>query len=677
MPFVLRSPVFALTLLLALTAPLAAATQTRLLTIDDFDRTRDVTHLACAPDGEWMAYTVESTDRDADERQTTLRMVSRDGRQDLPLTPPARAATSAQFSPDGRYLSFLAKSPRNGRLQIHLLDRQGGEARQLTEVGGDIGGYSWSPDGRRIVLSMSPATESPPGPQPIVIDRLHFKQDRDGYLRAADRQQLYLLEVDKGTLTPLTTEQRYDDTRPTWSPDGAWIAFLSGRLADPDGSGQQEVYVIAPHAGATARLLARNSAPDRESLAWSADGRRVIYAVGLEPRLQIYSQDQLAAAPVAGGEPVVFTRALDRKVGSPVVLADTGTVATIAEDDAHGRLLAFALGGGSPQPLLKDGQDVLEVCSGGGHLAVIAADDHHAPEVHALEQGQLRQLTHQNDALFASLTLGAVEDVAFPSRDGTSIHGLLVKPPGYRAGVRYPTLLWIHGGPNGQDSHALVVGEFASALERQWFAAHGYVVLAVNYRGSSGRGEAFATAIAADWGHLEVEDLLAGVDHLVRLGVSDPDRLGIGGWSYGGILTDYTIASDARFKAAISGAGSANQTAMYGIDQYISQYNAELQPPWVAPDRWMHLSYPFFHADRIRTPTFFLGGTEDFDVPLAGGEQMYQALRTLGVPTQLVVYPGQFHGFSRPSFIRDRMIRDLAWFDRFLSPDPRSGAPDR
>ena len=158
-------------------------------------------------------------------------------------------------------------------------------------------------------------------------------------------------------------------------------------------------------------------------------------------------------------------------------------------------------------------------------------------------------------------------------------------------------------------------------------------------------------------------------------GLADPERLGIGGWSYGGILTDYTIASDPRFKAAISGAGSANQTARYGIDQYISQYNAEMEPPWVAPERWLRVSYPFFHADRIHTPTLFLGGTEDFDVPLVGGEQMYQALRTLGVPTQLVVYPGQFHGFSRPSFIRDRMQRDLAWFDRFLSPAPRSAGP--
>ena len=186
-------------------------------------------------------------------------------------------------------------------------------------------------------------------------------------------------------------------------------------------------------------------------------------------------------------------------------------------------------------------------------------------------------------------------------------------------------------------------------------------MLAVNYRGGTGRGARFAHAIAADWGHHEVEDLLAGVDWAVSEGIADPERLGVGGWSYGGILTDYTIASDTRFKAAISGAGSGDQIAMYGADEYISQYDAELGPPWRDTALWLKLSYPFFHADRIHTPTLFMGGDKDFNVPIVGGEQMYQALRTLGVPTQLIVYPGEYHIFSRPSFLVDRWTRFLDW----------------
>ena len=185
----------------------------------------------------------------------------------------------------------------------------------------------------------------------------------------------------------------------------------------------------------------------------------------------------------------------------------------------------------------------------------------------------LVQLTHQNDALFSELQLGTVEEVSAKSKDGTEVHGLLTKPAGYVAGTKIPMLLRIHGGPNGQDQHSF-------SFERQWFAANGYAVLAVNYRGSAGRGSKFSKAIAADWGHYEVDDLQAMVDQVVKMGVADPNKLGVGGWSYGGILTDYMIASDTRFKAATSGAGTAFTVAFYGTDQYIIQYDFEIGPPW-------------------------------------------------------------------------------------------------
>ena len=309
---------------------------------------------------------------------------------------------------------------------------------------------------------------------------------------------------------------------------------------------------------------------------------------------------------------------------------------------------------------------VSALSSAAGHTALLESDDGALAEVYALENGRLRKLTAHNEALLAELQLGGVEDIRFKSRDGTEIHGLIVKPPSFVAGRKYPMLLWIHGGPNGQDEHSLALDGYQ--FEPQMFATRGFVVLRVNYRGSSGRGGAFAKAIAADWGHKEVEDLLAGTDYLVAQGIADTSRLAIGGWSYGGILTDYTIASDRRFKAAISGAGSADQLAMYGSDEYVLQYNNELGPPWKNTALWLKVSYPFFHADRIHTPTLFLGGDKDFNVPINGGEQMYQALRTLGVPAQLVVYPGQHHVFSRPSFVKDLAQRMPEWIDRYVVP---------
>jgi len=246
---------------------------------------------------------------------------------------------------------------------------------------------------------------------------------------------------------------------------------------------------------------------------------------------------------------------------------------------------------------------------------------------------------------------------------------MMVKPPSFDASKKYPTLLWIHGGPNGQDDHGLPFNTYPLQLERQLFAAHGYVVLAINYRGSNGRGKQFTQSIFADWGNKEVADLLAGVDFAVASGVADPQRLGIGGWSYGGMLTDYTIAADSRFKAAVSGAGLANALALYGTDQYILQYSNELGAPWKSPEAWVKVSYPFFHADHIKTPALFMGGQSDFNVPIIGSEQMYQALRSLGVPTELVIYPEQFHLFTRPSYIHDRMQRYFAWFDTYLHPE--------
>ena len=233
------------------------------------------------------------------------------------------------------------------------------------------------------------------------------------------------------------------------------------------------------------------------------------------------------------------------------------------------------------------------------------------------------------------------------------------------AGTKVPLLLRIHGGPNGQDQHAF-------AAERQVFAANGYAVLAVNYRGSAGRGQKYSRAIFADWGHFEVDDLLAGVDHVIKSGIADPDRLGVGGWSYGGILTDYLVASDTRFKAATSGAGTAFTVAFYGTDQYIIQYDNEIGPPWNAKswETYQKISYPFLHADRIKTPTLFLGGERDFNVPIQGGQQMYQALRSLGVETELVIYPNENHGISRPSYVRDRYERYLAWYAKYLKRLP-------
>jgi dipeptidyl aminopeptidase/acylaminoacyl peptidase len=260
------------------------------------------------------------------------------------------------------------------------------------------------------------------------------------------------------------------------------------------------------------------------------------------------------------------------------------------------------------------------------------------------------------------LRTGGVKPHRHPrSSDGTPLEGFLVRPLDYQPGQRYPTILRLHGGPVYQFSH-----EFMA--DWQVYAAQGYAVVAANPRGSSGRGFEFARAIYADWGNVDVADVLATVEHAIALGVADPARLGVGGYSYGGILTDYVIARDTRFPAALAGAGAGNFLGLYGHDMYVREYELELGPPWAARTAWERLSFPFLEAGRITTPTIFYCAGADDNVPCLGSEQMYQALRSRGVPTQLVIYPDQHHSLTVPSYLRDRMQRHLDWYGRWLRP---------
>jgi dipeptidyl aminopeptidase/acylaminoacyl peptidase len=646
----------------AFAADPAAARRT--LAPDDLYRVEDISDPQVSSDGLMVAYVVSTNDREADEARSAIWMASWDGKQRLALTAAADGTEKPKWSPDGAYLAFLSKPAGSDKAQIMLLDRRGGNASQLTKVTGDIGDYAWSPDGKRLVFTMTD-TDAGAVPKPIVIGGMHFKQDAGGYIGSEQGQHLYLFDVAAKSMEALTAGSQYNEDLPSWSPDGSQVAFVRTREQGPDQDGRADLDIVDSKAGAAPRTVARPYAPNTQKLAWSPDGKLIAYLQGIEPKFNAYMQDCLWIVPAGGGAPRSLTGKLDRAVTSFVFSGDSAAIDIIVEDDDTTYPARVDLGSGSIVRSAAPGPFVVSALSnGGGHTALLKTDDGALAEVFALEDGRLRQLTAHNDAFLAELTLGSVETLKFKSKDGTEVHGLMVKPPGFVAGRKYPTLLWIHGGPNGHDEHSLELDGYQ--FEPQMFAARGFVVLRVNYRGGSGRGGAYAKAIFADWGHKEVEDLLAGVDHLVARGIADPGRLAVGGWSYGGILTDYTIASDGRFKAAISGAGSGNQLSTYGSDQYVLQYNSELGPPWRNTALWLKVSYPFFHADRIHTPTLFLGGEKDFNVPIIGGEQMYQSLRTLGVPAQLVVYPGQHHVFTRPSYVKDLADRMPAWVDRFI-----------
>jgi dipeptidyl aminopeptidase/acylaminoacyl peptidase len=678
-----RTLLLVTTVALAGSLPLAAQTK-RALTLDDHSKIVSVGDPQRSPDGQWVAYTVSTIDADKDRRNTDIWMVKWDGSEQLQLTSSPDNESSPRWSPDNKYLAFVAsrgteeEKKRGG--QIWLLNRAGGEAQRVSDFKGGVGDIQWSPDSTRIAFTaedQDPADEPEKmdgwkrkTAPPIVIDRYHFKQDRRGYLKDL---YTHIGIFDIATKqAKVITKGNTDDNSPSWSPDGKSIAFLSKRgHANPDRTSNEDLWVVEAREGAEPRQITKTPFGEGGRPAWSPDGSRIAVLMSDDDQNTAYGMNKLIVVPsnppASAGpatKPAIYMPQLDRAVSNIAWSSDGQNIPFLLQDDRTNHVATVPAENPNGTPTRKStGNRVITSPSAGkdGNFAVLATEPTRMNEVYALEGSNLRQLTKHNDKLLTELQLATTENFQSKSKDGTDVRGLIVKPAGYKAGTKYPTILYIHGGPNAQDQHSF-------SFDREFLAANGYVVLAINYRGSAGRGNAYQKAIHGDWGNLEVVDLLGAVDEAVRQGIADPDRLGIGGWSYGGISTNYTIATDTRFKAAVSGAGSSMQFTMYGMDQYIIQYDQEMGQPWKTRDKWMKVSYPFFNADKIKTPTLFMGGEKDFNVPIAGGEQMYQALKSLGVDTQLVIYPGQFHGLTIPSYERDRLQRYLNWFNKYLQP---------
>lgn len=654
----------------------AVAADASRFTVADLDKLRTVADPAISPDGQWVAYAVRSTDASKDKRFWHIWMTSWDGRQSMQVTQSPESEHSPGFSPDGRYLSFLSgRAEKDGPDALWLLDREGGDARQLTQFKGDVTDYDWSPDGTKLALVVlddplpgSDAAEEGKAPPPIVIDRYYFKEDETGYLDSR-RRHLYLLDVGSGKVEMLT-EGRFSERFPSWSPDGTQLAFMSQRASDPDRDNMWGLYVMSAQVGAPARLVTTfvGDAGDSGWMSapqWSPNGREIAFTAGTEHKLLYYAQTKLNVVAAAGGTPRIVSQALDRNVVQPQWSQDGKSIYALVEDDRNQHLVLFdALSGRMTR--LNEGRRETTAFDVGpkGRAVVLDATPESVEEVYSLERGKERPLSKQNDAWLAGIQQGALEEITATSRDGTRINGFLLKPPGYRPGLRYPTLLQIHGGP---------VLQYANSFNLSWqiLAARGFVIVAANPRGSSGRGEEFARGIFAAWGERDTEDVLAVVDYAVQHGIADPNRLGVGGWSYGGILTDNVIARDRRFKAAVSGASSGNALAGYGTDMYVREWELELGVPWKNLDTYVRNSYPFLHADHIVTPTLFMCGEKDFNVPLLNSEQMYEAVRSVGVDTQLIIYPGQFHGLTTPSYLRDRLQRQIDWYERHLAAPMR------
>ncbi len=688
----------ALALLLSLPVPAQEATPKpasatpRAITIDDYFQIRDVSQPELSADGQWVAYAVRTRMLKEDKNEQRLWMVSTRGGDAIPLTAEGVSSAHPRWSPDGKYLAFT--SARNaGKNQVWLLDRRGGEAQKLTEVAQGVSDFEWSPDSTRLALILQDpkpedaeaAKESdkdkpaakPKTPPPFVIDRLQFKQDTVGYLDHR-RTHLYLFDVASKKITQVTSGD-FDDNEPAWSPDGKQLAFTSNRSTDPDRNYNTDIWVVGADnvgrpagaspddKGAHLTQITTNPGPDR-SPSWSPDGKWITFVTQTDIKAMIYATHHLAIAPSTGGEAKVLTLAFDRSVRRPRFSPDGRAIYFIADDDGAENLCRIAITGGEVTRPIAGRLVVAYYSLGkdGAIAAQISALDR-PDEVFLSNGSDLTRLTKTNDALLSQLRLAPADYVHFKSKDGTAVAGYLYKPLDYSPGKKVPTLLNPHGGP---------VGQYAASFYHlaQLYAANGYAVLLPNPRGSSGYGQKFCEAIFADWGNKDFQDDMAMVDYAVAQGIADPEKLGVGGWSYGGMSTDFIIAQTTRFRGAISGASIALIASGFGHDQYQKDYFSELGYPWDNKAVWEKIS-PFYRISNITTPTLFMGGDIDWNVPILGSEQMYQALKSLGRTTELVVYPGEYHGFITPSHLKDRLERYLAWYAHYVKGDSTPARP--
>jgi len=684
--------------LLALVSPITFAQQAlspRPIGIDDLFGAREVHDPQISPDAQFIAYTVTSTSLKDDKGETRIWMVPTAGGDAIPLTAEGTSSEHPRWSPDGKFLAFLSARKdadgEEGKTQVYLLNRQGGEAQRLTETIQDVDDSAWSPDGKRLVLILrdpSPeeleaaaskgkeedgaetaaASKKSKAQRPWVIDRLFFKEDTVGYLERR-RTHLYVFDVAAKSMTQVSSGD-YDDADPAWSPDGKLLAFASNRSKpDPDATYAENIWVVAADntdKGAAPTQVTTGLAGDHQP-GWSSDGKWIAYSTQLDPKLFEYGTKHIAVAPATGGKSRVLTTGLDRNGVNPRFAPDGKSIYFVVDDDGTQNLAQVSVADGKvSRPI--GGRLMLEsfTMAKDGTLAASISTMDRPFELFTILGGKLTRLTHVNDAWLTQFKLSQGEYVSFRSKDGTTVHGYMYKPADFVAGKKYPTILRPHGGP--------VWAYYAEFQDlAQLLAANGYVVLFPNPRGSSGYGQDFCKAIFADWGNKDYQDDMAFVDYAIAQGIADPDKLGVGGWSYGGISTDFIIGQTNRFKAAISGAGSAEFTSLWGHDQYVRDYIAELGLPWEHRETWDHVA-PFWHMKDIHTPTIFVGGSIDWNVPILGGEQMYESLKALGRDTLLVVYPGEYHGFKTPSHIKDLHERYLAWYAHYVKAD---GTPAR
>ena len=646
---------------------LAAAAQAKRGPLpEDMFALKEIGNPRLSPDGTQVVYTVSVPDRTGNRYTSNLWIVALDGKAPAPLTTGEASDSSPRWSPDGRKIAFA--SDRNGKPALWVIDVATREMRSLADwersnafISKAGEAICWSPDSRQIAFVAAPkAGTNSESTDPRVITRLQYKTRTS--LSDNKHSHIFVVSLEDGKVRQLT-RGNFDEHSIAWSPHGDEIAFLSNRLPDPDATLNYDIFTIEVAKGIEHRLT---QTPGVEmSPAWSPDGSSIVYTATKRKITTIDSVAEDAHVWVLDRvtlDAKEISAALDRRAASPQWSADGSNIYFIAGDQGSTRIYRVGNDGGAVSPVFVEQSQLGSLTVGGRYLAFTRTDETSPAELWAarMDGSERRPLTSVNKAAVSEWNLAKPEEVRFKSFDGTEIQGWLVRPQELLAGKKCPMILSIHGGPHGMFGVGF-------SLQNQIWAAHGFAVLYMNPRGSSGYGQKFSDGCVDEWGGGDYQDLMKGVDAVIaKYDWVDANRLGVTGGSYGGFMTNWVITQTDRFKVAVAVASVSNLISFYATSLYQDLIHAEFKGyPWENYDLLWKYS-PIHYVKNVSTPTMFIHGEQDNDVHITQAEEMYTALRRHNIDAVLVRYPREGHGLREPLHRLDEMGRVLAWFDRYI-----------
>lgn len=658
------------------------------LILDDSDKIKNVNNPLLSPDGKWILYSLSTVNIDQDKNESQLWLSSTDENIHLPLTNPQnfKSVSKHTWSVDGKFITFLGnkdnppgEDSKKGP-QVYKINLLGGEAFAVTETPKGIDDYTFSPDGNKIALIIKDTDpESEPDkikgwnkktPRPIVIDRYRFKKDGEGHLTSY-YNQIWLWDVKTKQSYRLTEHPSHHD-EVVWTPDSKEIIYIRSDYQDPKDSTPYEdknIYRINASPKTKPERLTDFYGPDMGPIVVSPNGLSIAYLEGDHPKYSAYSSAHLAVLNLKSKQKKILSTIIDRSIdsSSPIYWSkDSKEVFAVISDNRAKKLVQFSATNPDTYNIFLEKEfstiGNASIDERESKISLIMGNASMPNEIflYDIKQKAFKQITDHNSFWLKEKNIPQVEDFSSTSVDKNLTHGLIYYPPHYKKGKKYPLFLFIHGGPNAQDSYSFHITPHLIATE-------GFIVLRMNYRGSDGRGHEYKKSIHGIWGEKESLDLVGSIDEAIKQNLVDNEKIVVGGWSYGGILTNFLAEKDPRIKAGISGAGSGLNLTLYGHDEYIFQYDHELGYPWENLEKWLKVSSPFFNVPKIKAPILYLCAEKDVNVPCVGSEQMYQALKALDVPTGLIIFPNQNHGLTTPSYKKYLIEKYISWAKKHLN----------